>query len=68
VSWVQHMAVRSSLIAKQLIWVLALRFNIQHVVPSQCSTFWGIKIPWLSFHPVCLVANQNGTLNWRRNY
>jgi hypothetical protein len=33
VSWVQRMASRSSLVAEQLIWVLALRFNIQKVCP-----------------------------------
>jgi hypothetical protein len=33
VSWVQRMASRSSLVAEQLIRVLALRFNIQKVCP-----------------------------------
>jgi hypothetical protein len=33
VSWVQHMASCSSLVAEQLIRVLALRFNIQKVCP-----------------------------------
>jgi hypothetical protein len=33
VSWVERMACRSSLIAEQLIRVLALRFNIQKVCP-----------------------------------
>jgi hypothetical protein len=33
VGWVQRMAVRSSLVAEQLIWVLALCFNLQHVCP-----------------------------------
>ncbi len=33
VSWVQQMAARSSLIAEQLIQVLALQFNIQKVCP-----------------------------------
>jgi len=33
VSWVQRMACRSSLVAKQLIRVLALRFNIHKVCP-----------------------------------
>ena len=33
VSWVQRMACRSSLVAKQLIRVLALRFNLQKVCP-----------------------------------
>jgi hypothetical protein len=31
--WVQRMAVCSSLVAEQLIWVLALRFNLQRVCP-----------------------------------
>ncbi len=33
VGWVQQMAVCSSLVAEQLIWVLALRFNLQCVCP-----------------------------------
>ncbi len=33
VGWVQYMAMRSSLVAEQLIRVLALRFNIQRVCP-----------------------------------
>jgi hypothetical protein len=33
VSWVERMACRSSLVAEQLILVLALRFNIQKVCP-----------------------------------
>jgi hypothetical protein len=33
VGWVQHMAVRSSLVIEQLIRVLALHFNIQRICP-----------------------------------
>ncbi len=33
VSWIERMACRSSLVAEQLIRVLALRFNIQKVCP-----------------------------------
>jgi hypothetical protein len=33
ISWVQHMASRSSLVAEQLIHVLALRFNLHKVCP-----------------------------------
>jgi hypothetical protein len=33
VGWVQCMAVRSSLVTEQLIWVLALHFNLQRVCP-----------------------------------
>ncbi len=33
VGWVQRMALRSSLVAEQLIWVLALHFNIQRFCP-----------------------------------
>jgi hypothetical protein len=33
VGWDQCMAMRSSLVAEQLIWVLALRFNIQGICP-----------------------------------
>jgi hypothetical protein len=45
VGLVQCMAVRSSLVAEQLIRVLALCFNLQRVCPKGCFTFVGIKTP-----------------------
>jgi hypothetical protein len=41
--WVQHMAMRSSLVAEQLIWILALRFNIQHMCPITTLCICGDK-------------------------
>jgi hypothetical protein len=45
VGWVQCMAVRSSLVAEQLIWVLALHFNIQRFCPITMLHICGDQTP-----------------------
>jgi hypothetical protein len=68
VSWVQCMACRSSLVAEQLIRVLALWFNLQWTCPITTLHIAGNQNQILTFRHAPLEANNNGILKPMRTY
>ncbi len=67
VGWVQCMVMRSSLVAEQLIWVLALRFNLQPMCPITTLHICGDQNSMTNI-PSRSAANQSGISNRRRTY